>query len=64
MKIPIRIDDTRKFVSKFAAAVTAQTDVGKGCIARNGEQGLFRMLHKIMPQVGWNMGFGFLRASI
>jgi hypothetical protein len=46
-----RVENPRNLAAAFAMAVTAQTPVGRGWIARNGKESLFRTLQRIMPQV-------------
>jgi hypothetical protein len=46
-----RIENPRKLAASFAMAVTIQTTIGRGCIARNGEDSLFRLLQRMLPQV-------------
>ena len=46
-----RIKHPDKLGAAFAAAVTVETAPGKGWIARNGKESLFRTLHSIMPTV-------------
>ncbi len=46
-----RIENPRQLAASFALAVTAQTAVGRGWIARNGDESLFRALQRILPQV-------------
>ena len=49
-----RIENPRKLAAAFAVAVTAPTPVGRGWIARNGQESLFRTLQLVMPQVFQN----------
>ena len=45
------INDPRRLAAAFAIAVTAETEVGRGWIARKGAASLFRALEKIFPEV-------------
>ena len=46
-----RIDHPEKLGAAFAAAVTIETAPGQGWLARNGEDSVFRTLHRILPKV-------------
>ncbi len=46
-----RIENPRRLAAAFALAVTAQTEVGQGWIARKGNESLFATLRRILPQV-------------
>ena len=43
-------DDPKKLAVAFASAVTVPGD-DQHWIARNGEESLYRLLHKVLPQV-------------
>ena len=42
---------TRELAASFATAVTEQTPVGYGWIAKNGEESLYRIFQQLLPQV-------------
>lgn len=48
-----RVENPRKLAAAFALAVTSQTAVGQGWIARKGNESLFSTLRRIMPQVNF-----------
>jgi hypothetical protein len=43
----------RDLVARFASTVTERTQVGLGCIAKNGDVSLFSAFQWMVPQVLW-----------
>jgi hypothetical protein len=41
----------KELAAFFALTVTHQTAIGHGCIAKNGEMSLFRILALLLPEV-------------
>lgn len=46
-----RLQNPRELVARFALTVTQQTTVGICCIAKNGDNSLFRTFQRMVPQV-------------
>ena len=51
MQASVRIANPKEFAAHFALAVTEQTHIGAGGIAKNGEGSLFRIFQVLLPQV-------------
>jgi hypothetical protein len=45
------MQNPRELVARFALIVTEQTSEGISCIAKNGDNSLFRTFQRIVPQV-------------
>ena len=45
------VQNPKELAASFATAVTVQTQVGNGFIAKNGEDGLFNIFQELLPQV-------------
>jgi hypothetical protein len=45
-----KIENPRKLAASFALAITAPTPAGQGLIAKKGDESLFAVLRRILPQ--------------
>ena len=56
-----RIENPRRLAAAFACCVTAEANGSTECVAKNSDYGLFKVLHRMLPEVG---SLQFLLASI
>ena len=47
-----RVENPRQFAAVFACRVTAEASGGAECVAKNSDHGLFKVLQRMLPEVG------------